>query len=307
MTVNALDQNHFDAGATAPRVGDSDVRTVVLNQISWGAVFAGAVMALVIQTILNMVGIGVGLASVDAVAGTSPTARTLTVGAGVWLVVSGIVASAIGGHLAGRLSGKPLPMTAAYHGLMSWAVSTLVVLYVITSAATGVAGGAFSTVSSAIGGAGRAVGATSQAAAPALNDINDPLKRIENQVRDASGGQDPAALRDTAVSAVRAALVGDANEQSAATARATDALAKAQGISQDQARQQVADMQQKYTAALEKTKEQAKVAADATAKTVSRGAIIGAIALLLGALAAFFAGNSSAVASSSGLTGTRRL
>ncbi len=62
-----------------------------------------------------------------------------------------------------------------------------------------------------------------------------------------------------------------------------------QGISQDQARQQVADMQQKYTAALEKTREQAKVAADATAKTVSKGAIIGAVALLTGALAAFFA------------------
>jgi hypothetical protein len=46
---------------------------------------------------------------------------------------------------------------------------------------------------------------------------------------------------------------------------------------------------------LAKTKEQAKQAADTTAKTVSRGALFGALALLLGALAAFFAGQVSAV------------
>ncbi len=44
-----------------------------------------------------------------------------------------------------------------------------------------------------------------------------------------------------------------------------------------------------------KTKPQAKEAADATAKAVSRGALFGALALLLGALAAFFAGQAGAV------------
>jgi hypothetical protein len=38
-----------------------DVRTIMLNQISWGAVLAGATIALVMQIILNMVGVGVGL------------------------------------------------------------------------------------------------------------------------------------------------------------------------------------------------------------------------------------------------------
>ena len=52
---------------------------------------------------------------------------------------------------------------------------------------------------------------------------------------------------------------------------------------------------QQYKDALAKAKEQAKQAADATAKTVSRGALFGALALMLGALAAFFAGKASAV------------
>ena len=40
---------------------------------------------------------------------------------------------------------------------MSWAVTTLVVLYLLTSAATGLVGGTFGTVSSALGGAGNVV------------------------------------------------------------------------------------------------------------------------------------------------------
>jgi hypothetical protein len=46
-----------------------DVRTIMLNQVSWGAVFAGGTIALVTQIILNMVGIGIGLSTVDVAAG----------------------------------------------------------------------------------------------------------------------------------------------------------------------------------------------------------------------------------------------
>ena len=37
-----------------------DIRTIMLNQVAWGAVFAGAAVALVMQIILNMIGLGVG-------------------------------------------------------------------------------------------------------------------------------------------------------------------------------------------------------------------------------------------------------
>jgi uncharacterized membrane-anchored protein len=57
----------------------------------------------------------------------------------------------------------------------------------------------------------------------------------------------------------------------------------------------VAEYQKQYKDAVAKAREQAKQAADATAKTLSRGALFGALALLLGALAAFFAGQASAV------------
>ncbi len=51
-----------------------DMRTMALHSISWGAVFAGAVIALVAQVILNMVGLGIGLSTVDPAGNGTPTA-----------------------------------------------------------------------------------------------------------------------------------------------------------------------------------------------------------------------------------------
>jgi hypothetical protein len=143
-------------------------------------------------------------------------------------------------------------------------------------------------------GAGNAFGSSVRTAvqtAPSLNNMNDPMARIENQIRSTSGGQDPAALRDAAASSIRAALSGDPAEQAAAA----DKAAEAQDIPVDQARLQVAQYQQQYKDTVAKAKLQAKQAADATAKTISRGALFGALALMLGALAAFLAGKASAV------------
>ena len=296
---NVSDTIYRDAAEIAPSTPAEAAHTIMLNQISWGAVFAGVTVALVLQVILNMVGLGVGLSTVDPVAGETPSLGAFSAGAGIWWVVSGIVASAIAGYIAGRLSGKPSPSTTAYHGLVAWALSTIIVVYLISSAATGLFGGALSTVSGALGGVGKTFGGTIQTAvqtaAPSLNTINDPMARIENQVRGSLGGQDPAALRDQAISAMRGALSDDPAQQAAAADKAADALSKAQGIPLDQAKADVTKYQQQYKEFVTKAKTQAKEAADATAKTVSRGALFGALALLLGALAAFFAGQAGAV------------
>ncbi len=275
-------------------VATGDTRAVLLNEVSWGAIFAGAVTALVTQVVLNLVGVGVGLASIGTNAADNPAASTVSLGAGLWFVVSGIVASLAGGAIAGRLSGKPLPGTAALHGLVSWAVTTLIVLYLLTSAATGLVGGALGTVSGVLGGAGNLVGGTvqtaAQAAAPSLSKISNPLDGIEQKVREQAAGQDPQAARDAAVSAVRAVLTGDPAEKEQAKTRAADALAKAQGISPDQAKAQIDDYQKQYEQAVTTAKQKAEAAAVAAKSTATQGAFYAALALILGGLAAFIGG-----------------
>jgi cobalamin biosynthesis Mg chelatase CobN len=127
-----------------------------------------------------------------------------------------------------------------------------------------------------------------QVAAPNLSRVTDPFSSIEHSIRGATGGNDPAALRDAAIAAVRAALTGNQQQAQEARERAAQAVAKAQNIPIEQARTQLQQYEQQYRQTVDQAKQQATQAADAAAKGVSHGALLGAISLLLGALAAWF-------------------
>ena len=45
-----------------------DARTIMINTVSWGAVVAGVAVALVTQALLNMLGVGLGAATLDPIA-----------------------------------------------------------------------------------------------------------------------------------------------------------------------------------------------------------------------------------------------
>jgi hypothetical protein len=257
------------------------------------------VIALVTQLILNLLGIGIGASTFDPATATSPSATAFSVGAGIWWTVSGILAALAGGYAAGRLAGQPKEASGGWHGLTAWALATLVIFALLTTTAGAIAGGALRFLGDLAGGAAQTLGTTAQtavqAAAPAITQAADPLAAIERRVRDASGGTDPAALRDAAVSAVRAVVTADPAEAQEARDRAAQALAKAQGVPVDEARAQIGRYEQQYRQAVDQAKQQATAAARLATTAVSRGALFGSIALILGAIAAWLGGRMGAV------------
>jgi hypothetical protein len=276
-----------------------DARTILINKVSWGAVFAGVVVALVVQLILNLFGVGIGAATLNPATSDNPSAASFSMVAAIWWTVSGIIASFAGGYAAGRLAGRPKESTAGWHGVTAWALTTLVIFYLLTSAIGSVLGGAYSTLTSAVGNvastAGGAVQTAAQTAAPGLAQASDPFASIAQSLRSATGGNDPAALRDAATAGVRAALTGDQAQAQEARERAAQAIAKAQNISVEQARTQMQQYEQQYRQAVDQAKQKATQAADVATKAASRGALFGSIALLLGAIAAWFGGRAGAV------------
>jgi hypothetical protein len=295
----ARESTDYDAADISTVTPAEDVRTIMINRVSWGAVLAGMVVALVVQLILNMIGIGVGAATLNPGMSDSPTAADFSTGAAVWWAAAGIIAALCGGYTAGRLAGKPKASTAAWHGLTTWALTTLVIFYLLTSTIGGVVGGAYRTVTSALGNVANTVGSTAQTAAqiaaPNLTPMPNPFASIEQSIKSTAGDNDPAALRDAAVSAVRAAVTGDEQQTQDAQERAAQALSRARNIPVEQARMQVQDYAQQYRQAVNQTKQRATEMASATAKIVTRAALIGAISLLLGALAGWFGGRMGAV------------
>lgn len=291
-----------DARHLSPLTPAEDARTVMINKISRGAVLAGVVVALVAQLILNMIGIGIGASTLDpgAGAGENPTATGFSIGAAIWWTLSGVLAALAGGYAAGRLAGTPKEPTAAWHGLTAWAVTTLVVFYLLTSTLGSVIGGAYRTVTNAAGSVGSAAGSVvetaAQVAAPSLaSSATDPFASIEQSLRGATGGNDPAALRDAAIASVRAALTGNQQQAQDARERAAQAIARAQSVPIEQARTRVQQYEQQYRQTVDAAKQQATEAAEAAAKAVSRGALFGSLALLLGAAAGWWGGRLGAV------------
>ncbi|MDI7865116.1 PhnA-like protein [Rhizobiaceae bacterium n13] len=264
--------------------------TGALNKISWGAVFAGVALALAAQFLLNLLGVGIGAAVLDPTTTDNPAASTFSIVGGLWFVVAGIIASFIGAYVASHLSGRPSPSTGGYHGITTWAVTTLVVLYLLTTSVGALVGGAFSGLSSVVGGVGRTAATVVTAAAPSIAAATDPMGDIERQIRDAGGGSDPQALQAAAVAAMRAVATGDQAQIDDAKTRAADALARAQNIPVEQARAKVDVYEADYKASVETAKQQALNAAQTTATVVSRGALLGFLALLLGVVAAWFGG-----------------
>ena len=292
---------HGDGVHVSPVTPAEDLRSIALNRISWGAVLAGTVIALVAHLILNMIGIGVGASTLNPGAGPgeNPSAEGFSIGAAVWWTASGIVAALLGGYSAGRLSGRPKEATAGWHGLSSWALTTLIIFYLLSSAIGGVIGGAYRGLSNITSGVASAAGGTiqtaAQTAAPALATAADPFSTIEQSIRGAGGSADPTAMREAAVASVRAAVAGTEQDAAKARDRAAEALAKAQNIPVDEAKARLSEYEQQYRGAVEAAKRKSTDAAAAATKAVSRAALLGAVALLLGAVGAWFGGRMGSI------------
>ena len=266
-----------------------DAHTIMINKVSWGAIFAGVVVGLITQVLLTMLGVGIGIATLDPMTTDNPTASSFSIGAGIWYVLSGIIAAYVGGYIASRMSGKTVATTGALHGLTTWAFTTLLVLYMLSTAVGGIVGGAFSGVTSAIGGLGQTA---ATAAAPALAQAN-PLEALEQQVR--STGTDPESLNNAAISAMQALVMGDEGQKADAREKAAAAIASAKNVPIEDARTQVQQYETQYNQTVEQAKATALSAADTAASVVSTGAILAFVALVLGAIAGWLGGRSGVV------------
>jgi hypothetical protein len=100
--------------------------------VSWSAVFAGAVAAAAFGLILLTLGAGLGLAALSPWRSASASAGTFGVAAIIWVFVTQILTSGLGGYLAGRLRHRwpAVELDEVYfrdtaHGFLSWALATL--------------------------------------------------------------------------------------------------------------------------------------------------------------------------------------
>ena len=143
-----------------------------MKRISWSAVLAGVLVALVSQILLTLLGVGIGLSTIDPVTEQNPTAG-LGTGSAVWYIISSLLSLFIGGWIAGRLASTPRLFDGIIHGVLTWCLATLLTIYFLTTTLGSIIGGAGRLVGSLVSTAGSAVAA----AAPGIgNAVQGQLK-----------------------------------------------------------------------------------------------------------------------------------
>ncbi len=261
------------------------------TRLSWGAILAGVVIAVAVQLLLGILGAGIGLTMVDPVEGTTPGASGFGIGAGIYWLITTILALGAGGYAAARVAGVHERFDALVHGLVVWGVTLILTLYLLTSAVGGIIGGAFRTVGAVAGAAGTTVGAAAPAAASVagidqsdirgeaaayLSDApNDPAQMTPEQAQKAIAEQLPALARGGA-------------EGQQAEGRIVDIVAAQRKISRPEAQQQVTRAKQQFVRTKNQTIATAKSATDKAAGAAAGTSFVLVLALLVGAAAAGF-------------------
>ena len=283
--------------------------------VSWGAVAAGAVGAAALSLVLFLLGTGLGLAVVspwasERISGTAAGVSTI-----VWITVVQLLASALGGYLAGRLRTRWVTVHTdevffrdTAHGFLAWAVATLLMATLLSSAigtaiSTGLkAGGEVAKSAVTLAGAGVATASASTSDdtrnANPLGYFVDSLFRADPNRAAAPANPAPAAATTPTgpqpaeidripevtrifANALRSGELADTDRQYLGQLVSTKT-----GLAQAEAEQRVTDAFARLKQNLEQASAKAKQVADDARKASAALALWLVISLFVGAFVA---------------------
>ena len=250
---------------------ESSAPEAAMSAVSWGAILAGGVAAAALTLILLAFGAGVGFSSISPWS-TSAATTTFHIAAGLYFIVTAMIASSVGGYLAGRLRTRWIGAHTrevffrdTAHGFLAWGFATLLSAGVMASAGAALAGGATSAVTHV---AGQSPGL--------LDGYVDSLVRGDPAGNTASA--DMSAARAEAGRIFAAAFQNGGEFQALDRAYLAQLVAARTGITPVQAEERVSA-----------TIERAKAAVDKARKAAAQLALWLTASLLVGAFAASLA------------------
>src|SRR2546423_423517 len=92
--------------AAAPYDSSANPNEAATSGVSWAAVAAGAFATAALSLILLALGAGAGLSSLSPFSSSGLSATTVGFGAVLYLCITEIISSGVGGYIAGRLRTK---------------------------------------------------------------------------------------------------------------------------------------------------------------------------------------------------------
>jgi MFS family permease len=108
--------------------------------LRWTAVIAGATVGVALWVLLQVIGMGAGLATVNL--DDSGSLRSVGIGTTVWTILAPLIALFIGGLVAGRIADTFDYKVGAMHGFVAWSIASLAGVLAVAWLVSAIAGGA---------------------------------------------------------------------------------------------------------------------------------------------------------------------
>ena len=291
------------------------------SAVSWGAIFAGAAAAAALSLILLILGTGLGFSSVSAWSDKGISGTTFSVTTILWVTLTSLVASAIGGYLAGRLRSRWVATASdevyfrdTAHGFLAWAIATLATATLLASVVSALIGAGAEAGAKVVGGAAAATATAAAATADAKVKTDaansnatgtegvdstvtpyflDMLFRKDMGMATANANATPALPPEPGTDASKAEVTRIyINALAAGSLPVDDAkyaaqvVAQSTGLTQEEAEKRVTDVFKTLQTKLREAEATAREAAETARKATAYGSLWLFVSLLAGAFIA---------------------
>jgi hypothetical protein len=263
--------------------------------ISWGAILGGAAAASALSLILLALGFGLGLSSISPWSYQGTSSTTLAAGTIIWLLLTSLAASGLGGYIAGRLrsqwhdvDGDEAHFRDTAHGFLAWAVATLIGAAVLSSAASSMVGAAAKAGAAVATGVGAsAIASTGVGTDPSTASVSYFVDMMFRGGKPVEANADMTGTLREARGILATSLAGEMSQGD--RAYLVQLVANRTGLSQADAEQRVAQTTTAAKLASDAATARAKEVAETARKVTAYTALWVFVSLLVGAFYASLA------------------
>jgi CHASE3 domain sensor protein len=241
-----------------------------------------------------LLGLSIGLYAIEPASEENPFGGLAT-GSTLWWILSWLVALFLGGWVTSRFAGLQRKFDGALHGIVTWALTFLVSLLLLTNAAGMILGGTFGVMRTVFSAAGQTVSAVAPQVSEMLTGIQDPIQSITQEakqvieaIRQRGGERAVAELTDAIKQIFAQPEITQADRQ-----RIVGILLQYTDMSEQQARSTVdqwVTSYQQLRQSVQKQSERLAQTAEKYSDALGTAALASFFTLLLGAAAAALGG-----------------
>lgn len=258
-----------------------------VRRTAWGAVIAGALIALMTTLLLTLLFGGIGLNTFDPASSNDPVGNgTASI---IAVIATNLLSLFLGGWVAGRLTGSPRRSDSIIHGLLTWSVLTIATIYLLSSALGSLVGGVSSLLGSTVSTVTQSAAAVAPEAGNALSNVvpNVDIQGQINQFLTDAGVQNPEQAGQELVQlATQRVQNGESLTSPAAQEEFTTFLAQNSELTEAEIEQQVQEFTQQADQTLQDVQGTVTETAETVSDTAGNAALWGLLGLVLGAIVA---------------------